>query len=186
MIRFLLNRKIIVGLFVTFIFGLGFYSIFNLDKELFPSVTFNQSIIMIETDDMSAEDVEQFITIPIENILDSEEEVESYESTSSSDNSVIVFELAEGASDDVTKNVENEVNALTNELHGINDVFVMQASTQGQYEFFMDISGSSLEEMSAYARDVVKPRLEALKEVNEVLVSGLEEKEIMITLNEKN
>ncbi len=185
MIRFLLKRKIIVGLFVTFIFGLGFYSIFNLDKELFPSVTFNQSIIMIETEEMSAEDVEQFITIPIENILDSEEEVESYESTSSTDSSLIVFEIAEGASDDVTKDVENEVNALTNELHGINDVFVMQASTQGQYEFFMDISGSSLEEMSAYARDVVKPRLEALKEVNEVFVSGLEEKEIMITLDEK-
>lgn len=182
MLGFLLKRKLIVGLFVTFIFGFGLYSLMNLDKELFPSVKFNQSLIMIETEEMSAEDVEQLVTIPVEKKLNNIEEVNHYETTSTSTSSLFVIELVEGASDDVTKDIENEVNALTSELHGIDDVLVMQASTQGQYEFFMDISGGSLEEMSAHALDVVKPRLESLDEVNEVFISGLEEKEIMITL----
>src|SRR5690625_2752601 len=183
-LKFLLKRKIIVGLFIIFIFGLGFYSMSNLDKELFPSVKFNQSLIMIETEEMPAEDVEQFVTIPVENILDSMEEVNNYEATSSTTNSLIIVELADDG-DEVTKEIENEVNSLTNDVHGVNDVLVMQASTQGQYEIFMDISGDSMEEMSAYALDVVKPRLESLKEVNEVLVSGIEEKEIIITLKPK-
>jgi len=184
-LKFLLKRKIIVGLFIIFIFGLGFYSMSNLDKELFPSVKFNQSLIMIETEEMPAEDVEQFITIPVENILDNTEGVKNYEATSSSTNSLLIVELEGDDSDEVTKEIENEVNSLTNDVHGVNDVLVMQASTQGQYEMFMDISGDNMEEMSAYALDVVKPRLESLKEVNEVLVSGIEEKEIIITLKPK-
>lgn len=185
MLKFLLKRKIIIGLFIVFIFGLGIYSINHLDKELFPSVKFNQTLIMIETEEMPAEDVEQFVTIPIEKALDKVEDVTSYETTSSTSSSVSVVDLSEGADDDVTKDIENEVNSLTNELNGINDVFVMQASTQGQYEFFMDISGGDMEEMSDYASNVVKPKLESLEEVSEVFVSGLEEKEIIITLDQK-
>ena len=184
-LRFLLKRKLIVGLFIMFIFGLGFYSITNLDKELFPSVKFNQTLIMIETEEMPAEDVEQFITIPVESILDNIENINSYEATTSSNNSFFMVELAEGDGDEVTKNIESEVSGLTNDLHGINNVMVMQASTQGQYEFFMDISDGTLEEMSDYALNVVKPRIESLKEVNEVYISGIEEKEIIITLQPK-
>ena len=127
MLRFLLKRKIIVGLFVAFIFGLGFYGVNNLDKELFPSVTFNQSLIMVETEEMPAEDVEQFVTIPIENILDSMEGVDSYEATSSSNSSLFIVHLDSGEDDEITKEIENEVNGLTNDLHGVNNVVVMQA-----------------------------------------------------------
>lgn len=184
-LRFLLKRKIIVGLFIVFIFGLGIYSINNLDKELFPSVKFNQTLIMIETEEMPAEDVEEFVTIPIENALEKIEDVKSYETTSSSSNSLFVVDLIEGADDDVTKDIENEVNSLTHEINGIDDVFVMQASTQGQYELFMDISGGDMKEMSDYASDVVKPKLESLQEVSEVFISGLQEKEIIITLEQE-
>ena len=185
LLKFLLKRKLIIGLFITLISGLGLYSMTNLDKELFPSVTFNQTLIMIETEEMPAEDVEQFVTIPVEDILDNMEDVKNYEATSSSNNSLFIVDLADGVGDEATKEIESEVNGLTNELHGINDIMVMQASTQGQYEFFMDISGGSMEDMSAYALNVVKPRLESLKEVNEVSISGIEEKEIIITLKPK-
>src|SRR5690625_5324329 len=185
LLKFLLKRKLIIGLFITLISGLGLYSMTNLDKELFPSVTFNQTLIMIETEEMPAEDVEQFVTIPVEDILDNMEDVNSYEATSSSNNSLFIVDLADGVGDEATNEIESEVNGLTNELHGINDIMVMQASTQGQYEFFMDISGGSMEDMSAYALNVVKPRLESLKEVNEDFISGVEEKEIIITLKTK-
>lgn len=184
-LRLLLKRKIIVGLFISFIFGLGFYGVNNLDKELFPSVTFNQALIVIETEEMPAEDVEQFVTIPIEHVLESMKGVDSYESTTSTNDTFFIVELDNDTSNEVSKDIENEINGLTNELYGVKNVTVMQASTQGQYEFFMDISGGTLKEMSDFALDVVKPRLEALKEVNEVAISGLEEKEIAITLKPK-
>ncbi len=184
-LRFLLKRKIIVGLFITLILGLGFYGVTNLDKELFPSVTFNQTLIVIETEEMPTEDVEQLVTIPVEHILESTKGVDSYESTTSTNDTFFIVELESDNSDEVTKEIESEINGLTNELYGVKNITVMQASTEGQYEFFMDISGGTLQEMSDFALDVVKPRLEALKEVNEVTVSGLEEKEITITLKPK-
>ncbi|MEI3604344.1 efflux RND transporter permease subunit [Pseudogracilibacillus sp. SE30717A] len=185
MLRFLLKRKIIVGLFITLIFGLGFYGVTNLDKELFPSVTFNQTLIVIETEEMPAEDVEQFVTIPVEQVLENTKGVDSYESTTSTNDTFFIVDLENDNSNAVSKEIENEINGLTNELYGVKNVTVMQASTQGQYEFFMDISGGTLKEMSDFASDIVKPRLEALKEVNEVAISGLEEKEITITLKPK-
>src|SRR5690625_4327176 len=94
MLQFLLKRKIIVGLFITFVFGLGFYGVTNLDKELFPSVSFNHTLILIETDEMPAEDVEQFITVPAERVLDTIKGIESYESTSSPNDSIFIAELA--------------------------------------------------------------------------------------------
>src|SRR5690625_901857 len=182
MLRFLLRRKIIVGVFIAFVFGLGFYGVTNLDKELFPSVSFNQTLVLIETDEMPAEDVEQLITIPAEHILETIKGVESYESTSSSYDSILIAELADEKGDTITKEIESEINNLTNNLPGVKSATVMQASTDGQYEFFMDISGDSLEEMSSFARDIVQPRFESLPEVNDVLITGLEEKEITITL----
>src|SRR5699024_7447474 len=132
--------------FIAFILGLGIYSMNHSAKELFPSVKFNQTLSMIETEEMPAEDVEQFVTIPKEKALEKIDDVTSYETTSPTSSSLLVVHLSEGADDDVTKDIENEVNSLTNELNGINDVLVMQASTQGQYEFFMDISGGNMEE----------------------------------------
>jgi len=67
-LKFLLKRKIIIGLFILFVFAAGFYSFNKLDKELFQAVDFSQT--MIETEEMPAEDVEEMITKPIENKLD--------------------------------------------------------------------------------------------------------------------
>lgn len=79
MLKFLLKRKIIVGLFIVFIFVAGFYSINKLNKELFPAVDFSQAMILVETEEMPAEDVEELVTKPIERQLDSLEGIKSYE-----------------------------------------------------------------------------------------------------------
>src|SRR5690625_793970 len=131
---------------------------------------------------MPAEDVEQFITVPIEHMLDGIQEVESYESSSTIGESTIFVESATGTGEEVTKDIENEVLRLKSELPNVKDTFVMQASTNGGYEFFLDLTGAELSTMSSFATKVVKPQLEGLKEVREVLVSGKEEKEIQITL----
>src|SRR5690625_4210182 len=147
-----------------------------------PSSTLFPYTTLFRSDEMPAEDVEQFITVPAERVLDTIKGIESYESTSSPNDSIFIAELANDKAEDITKEIESEINSLANDLHGIKDVTVMQATTDGQYEFFMDISGDNITEMSSFALDVVQPRLESLPEVNDVLISGLEEKEVTITL----
>src|SRR5699024_4528946 len=64
----------------------------------------------------------------------------------------------------------------------VKDTYVMQVSTDQPYEFNMDVSGKDLQEMSDFSLNVLKPRLESLPEVREVALAGLEEKEIIVHL----
>src|SRR5699024_7335855 len=180
-----MKRKIIVGLFVAFIFAFGFYGINNLDKELFPEVDFNQAMVMVDTDEMTAEDVKQFVTIPIEQALDGIEGIKDVQSSSTTTGSSIMIEMDNKDADDITKEIESEVTRLKSDLYGVNDMMVMQATKSGEYEMFIDISGADGKEMSADALDVVKPRLEALPEVREIQITGLEENEVVIIPKEK-
>lgn len=171
-----------VGLMTILIFALGAYAFTKLDQELFPSVSFDQTFIMIETEEMPAEDVEQFITVPVEQTIENIKHVNEYGSTSTNGAVTFYVDIENGKGKEVTKELESKVNQLTSDLYGIKDVHVEQISTSQQYEFFLDISGGSLTEMSKFAKDVIEPRLESLPEVNDVRLSGLEEKEVKITL----
>src|SRR5699024_4629903 len=151
MLRFLLQRKIIVGLSIVFIFIAGIYGINRLDKELFPNVEFNQTIVQLETDEMPAEDVEQFVTIPVEKALEQIDGVNGYESSTMIGTSTIMVEIKETDSEDTTKEIESSVAELKDDLHGVKDSIVFQASTNNEFEMFLDISNASDEEMEKLA-----------------------------------
>lgn len=185
MLKFLLKRKIIVGLFIVFIFAAGFYSINKLNKELFPAVDFSQAMILVETEEMPAEDVEELVTKPIERQLDSLEGIKSYESTASMTSSTFFIDIDEEDADDISQNIENEVNQLESDLYGVKELMVMQATTNAPYEMFLDISGADAEELDRIASDIVEPRLEDLNEVRDVEVTGLDEYEIQVLPKEK-
>src|SRR5699024_4458587 len=71
---------------------------------------------------------------------------------------------------------------IQDQLHGVEHTTVMQVSTENPYEFNIDVSGGGLQEMSDFSLNVLKPRMESLPEVREVALAGLEEKEIIIHL----
>src|SRR5690625_6450948 len=88
LLQFLLKRKIVVGLFVFLTFGLGLYSFTKLDRELLPSITFNQALVVVSTKEMPTEDVEEAVTKPIEQMLESMEGVEEYMSPMTMNDSI--------------------------------------------------------------------------------------------------
>lgn len=180
--RFLLKRKIIVGLFVSFILIFGLYSFMKLDKELFPKITFDQAMVLIETDDMPATDVEKMVSEPIEKALDDIEDVDNYESSSTIGNSVFSIMMKQDKGEEVTKEIESTITGMQDQLPGVSDITVMQVSTENPYEFNINVSGESIQEMSDFSSNILKPRLESLPEVREVALAGLEEKEIIVKL----
>ncbi|HLQ97730.1 MAG TPA: efflux RND transporter permease subunit [Candidatus Dormibacteraeota bacterium] len=178
----MLKRKIIVGLFVSFILVFGLYSFLKMDQELFPKIDFDQSMVLIETENMPATDVEKMVTQPVEKALDGMEGVESYESSSTIGNSTFFIMMEQDKGEEITKEIENTISGMQDQLHGVKDTYVMQVSTDQPYEFNMDVSGKDLQEMSDFSLNVLKPRLESLPEVREVALAGLEEKEIIVHL----
>jgi len=65
-IAFSLKNKLIVLLFTTGIFGFGVFSIFQISIGAVPDVTNNQVQVITTSRNLSTQDIEQFITYPVE------------------------------------------------------------------------------------------------------------------------
>ncbi len=65
-IKFSLNNKLIVFLFTAFIIGFGFFSLTQIPIGAVPDITNNQVQVITTSRNLATQDVEQFITYPIE------------------------------------------------------------------------------------------------------------------------
>lgn len=65
-IKFSIRNKFIVFLFITFIAGFGVYSLTQIPIGAVPDVTNNQVQVITTSQNLSTQDIEQFITYPVE------------------------------------------------------------------------------------------------------------------------
>ena len=65
-IKFSLRNKLIVLLFIASVIGFGFYSITQIPIGAVPDITNNQVQVITTSRNLSTQDVEQFITYPVE------------------------------------------------------------------------------------------------------------------------
>ncbi len=65
-IKFSLKNKLIVFLFTAFIIGFGIYSLTQIPIGAVPDVTNNQVQVITTSKNLSTQDIEQFITYPVE------------------------------------------------------------------------------------------------------------------------
>ncbi|UFT99990.1 efflux RND transporter permease subunit [Radiobacillus kanasensis] len=183
LLSFIVKRKILVGLSVFLIVLLGGYAILNLDKELMPAVKMDGGYVDITASDMSASEVERTITTPLETDIQSIDGVEEVQSTTSIGRVSLDVTIEEGRGDEVFKEVETVVNSSTAEMSGIEQIDAGQYGATQSYEFFMDVSGSNMEEMTTFAKETLEPRLEALPEVRDVSLSGTLENEVEVAFD---
>jgi cobalt-zinc-cadmium resistance protein CzcA len=93
-IRFSINNKLIIGLFVLAMIGWGFYSIKHIPLDAVPDITDNQVQIITTSPTLATQEVEKFITYPLEIAMGNIPNVEEIRSVSRFGLSVItvVFE----------------------------------------------------------------------------------------------
>ncbi len=65
-IRYSINHKFIIGLFVLVLIGIGIYSMMTIKLGSVPDITNNQVQVITVAPNLGTEDIEQFITYPIE------------------------------------------------------------------------------------------------------------------------
>lgn len=65
-ISFSIKNKLIVGLFTLFLIGWGIYSLSKISIDAVPDITNNQVQIITTSRSLAAQEVEQFITYPVE------------------------------------------------------------------------------------------------------------------------
>jgi HAE1 family hydrophobic/amphiphilic exporter-1 len=153
--KFILKRKIAVGLMVVFIFMVGIFSLSKLDQELMPPISFDMTIVQVDAGEMPVLDVEDKVTKPIEQILSGMDGVESHSSATYIGKSSITVMIEEGRGDEVHKNIEAAVKPFQSQVPGVNYINSFQMTTSQEYEFYMDISGGNMEEITQFAKNVV-------------------------------
>mgnify|MGYP000382978139 CR=1 FL=1 len=94
LILFSIRNKLIVGLFVMALIGAGVYSFRQIPIDAVPDITTNQVQIITQSPTLAAQEVEQFVTFPIEVAMANLPDVEEIRSISRFGISVItvVFE----------------------------------------------------------------------------------------------
>ncbi|SFC76664.1 cobalt-zinc-cadmium resistance protein CzcA [Zunongwangia mangrovi] len=65
-IRFSLQNKILVGIFTVILIGVGIYSLSNIPIGAVPDITNNQVQVITTSQNLSTQDMERYITYPIE------------------------------------------------------------------------------------------------------------------------
>lgn len=90
-IRFSVNNKLITGIFLIVFVGWGVYSTTQLSIDALPDVTNNQVQVITNAPNLATQEVEQFITYPIEMQMKTIPEVVELRSTSRSGLSVITI-----------------------------------------------------------------------------------------------
>ena len=65
-IKFSVKNKLIVGIFVVFLIGVGIFSMRQLPVDAVPDITNNQVQIVTTSTSLAPQEIEQFITFPVE------------------------------------------------------------------------------------------------------------------------
>ncbi|MRH44584.1 MMPL family transporter [Aquibacillus halophilus] len=183
LVKFIVQKKILIGLLAVLIVIVGSYAVLKLDKELMPSLVFDGAYVSINAGEMSAIEVERTITTPLEQSILSIDGVEGIQSTTNIGRSSLQVTLERGKGDEVYKEVESIVHSSTSGITGIKGVETGQIGTSQKYEFYMDVSGGEMDEMTSFAKETLKPRLEELPEVRDVSLVGAVENEMVIEFN---
>lgn len=183
LIKFILRRKILVSLVTVLVLIVGTYALTKLDVELMPEVDFDGAYVIVSAGDMAAIEVERNVTTPLEQSFLGIDGVEDVFSTTNIGHSSIQVMIEKGRGEEVSKEIQSITNTVTANVSDVTDVIADQMSMSSSHEFFMDVSGGDMDEMTTFAEDVLEARLEDLSEVKDVVLMGIQEYEMVVAFD---
>ena len=114
LIRFAVDNPLIANLFLALIVVAGVMSWFSMPQEMFPVIELDQVRIITEFEGASPEEVEQQVTLPIEEELDGMADIDTVLSSSSEGLSSILIKLEAGSDvDDFLDDARSALDRIT-------------------------------------------------------------------------
>ncbi len=181
--KYLSNIRLVILLVLT-ICLLGAFSYLNLPKRLNPEVEIPIVTVITVIPGASPEDVEQLVTIPLENELKGAENLDQITSVSNENVSVITLQYLSTVSRDVAEDdTQKLVDNVTNLPEDANEPQVRALDFEDTPIWtFAITSGEDLSSLMAFS-DELKQKIEDLPKVDRVDISGFENQEVVVTLN---
>lgn len=181
--RYLKNIRLVI-LFVLIILIAGIFSYQNLPKRLNPEIKIPIVIVSTALPGASPEDIESLITIPIENELTSVKGIDTMNSTSRDNVSIISMQFFSSVTPEKAKlDVQSEIDALTTlpEDATTPTVLALDFEDQPIWTFALSTKEDPISLMTF--ADRLKQKLEDLAVVDRVVLNGFRTQEIAVIIN---
>ncbi|MCZ6674431.1 MAG: CusA/CzcA family heavy metal efflux RND transporter [Verrucomicrobia bacterium] len=187
-IDWVLDTRLLIVVFVLFIMAAGYYSYTKLPVDAFPDVSPSLVQVFVETEGLAPEEVEKYVTYPVEAAMNGLPDLDYIRSTSNFGLSVVNVYFKEGTDVYFARQLVNERLQLAREEipEGFGEPVMGPITTGlGQILFYVleDTTGSrSLVEMREIQDWIVKFNLQTVSGVTEVLSIGGEVKQFQVRI----
>jgi len=188
--NFSVNRPITVLMFFIGLILIGLISFQNLGLDLLPDLSFPMSAIIVSYSGVAPQEIENMITIPLEEAVGTIQGVKNINSFSREGSSVVLMEFNWGTDMDASAlNIREKIDQVKGFLpDDASDPIVIKfdPSLMPILVLGMYSEEKDLQKLQEYAEDIIKPRLERLEEVASASINGGLDREILVSIdNEK-
>jgi len=182
--KFSVNNPVFINLLMGSILIVGFLSALRLPLELFPSVQIEMVTITTAFQGASAEDVEQLITIPIEDEINDLSGIRVIRSQSSEGRSYVVAELEPGEdTQKLAQDIRSEIAKIRGKLPDDIEEPIIKELKASFPLINVSIAGDVPKEiLRNYALDL-KDRLKLVSGVDNIVSSGLGDPVFWVYIN---
>ncbi len=188
--NFSVNRPVTILMLFIGLILIGLISFQNLGLDLLPDLSFPMSAIIVSYSGVAPEEIENMVTIPLEEAVATIQGVKNINSYSREGSSVVLMEFNWGTDMDVSAlNIREKVDQVKGFLpDDASDPIIIKfdPSLMPILVLGMDSEEKDLQKLQEYAENIIKPRLERLEEVASVTINGGLDREILVSIdNEK-
>jgi hydrophobic/amphiphilic exporter-1 (mainly G- bacteria), HAE1 family len=184
--EFSVNRRVTISMMIMIILLFGIISFFQLGLDLMPEMEFPMLTVMTKYEGVAAEDVEQLVTRPLEEVVSRIKGVKTVSSISEEGMSIITAEFNWGtnldfAGQDIRENIGQMSMFLPEDM---DDPMVLKQDMSQMPVVISGVTGmKNTQLLKRYLKDNVIPRLERIDGVAGAMVFGGLDREINIHLD---
>ncbi|MEO0734585.1 MAG: efflux RND transporter permease subunit, partial [Bacteroidota bacterium] len=183
-IKYFIEHPTVVNLCLFLIVGIGIFQLVNTRTTTFPTQRIRFVDITVPYPGATPEEVEEGITLKIEEELQSVDGIDRITSRSSNSLSVVSVEMTEAAATNVVvAEVKNAVDKINDFPRGVEPAIIEKRDVPNLALAFAVTGDVSLQVKKDYA-DQIENELIAKPGISEVIVSGAPAQEIEIAVSE--
>jgi len=191
-IQFFINRPIWGNAFIALILMFGLFSIFTMKRSFFPELDPNQIVVSVFYPGASPTEMQEGVTIKVEQAITSLDGIEEVNSSSSENFAQVTIKAyVDTDMDELLSEVENAVNSINSFPQGAERPLIkrLKSGGMGSVVAFVGISAkeesATTTQLTDMASEVERDLLNT-KVISQIVKNGFPEKEIAINVREQD
>jgi multidrug efflux pump subunit AcrB len=192
LIQFFINRPVWGNSFIAIIIMFGLFAIVTMQRSFFPELDPNRIIVSVFYPGASPAEMEEGVTIKVEQAIKGLSDIEEINSTSSENMANISIKAYQDADmDELLSDVENTINSINSFPQGAERPLITRLKSSGMGSIVAQVGISSKKEKVNEIELVdlaskVERELLNTKEITQIIKNGFPQKEITVNVREND